>query len=232
MKKSSEESIHREMLLKILFQEYLPGVRLVESKIAESLGVSRTPVRNVLRRLIAEGLLDQREGEGVWVPHLTGEDMRHVFHARLLLERDATMLATKCAGKEDVALLRNILEQEREHYRSGDPEVFLFNEMLHENIARISGNPYLLRLFPQLFWRSELYCFFFDKFYVPVDSSRKLLRDPDLSHSCQGHAELVEAMAEGDPEKAGAFMAKHIRTTFDDLIGRVSRGGGPPSAEL
>jgi hypothetical protein len=39
-------------------------------------------------------------------------------------------------------------------------------------------------------------------------------------------------MAEGDPEKAGVFMAKHIQTTFDDLIGRVSRGGEPPSEEL
>lgn len=88
MNKSAENLAYEAILEMILSKEFSPGDRLVESEIAERLNLSRTPVRNVMRQLVAEGLLEVKENKGCYIPKLTPQDMYEVFKARAYMETD------------------------------------------------------------------------------------------------------------------------------------------------
>jgi len=219
--RTAEARAYRYVLELLLRHEVLPGGRLAEMDIAKRLGISRTPVRNALRKLVAEGLLEIRENWGCYVPSLSPGDMAAVFEVREMLESKAAELAALNLEEGEEQSLLEILTEERSHYRSGDLlEYTMANNKLHLKIASLSKNPYLERFVRQSLWRSEIYVFFFDRFYSPK-SGEPLLRDPDSSVSCQEHARIVRAITSRDPGLARELMASHVRTTYSLLTHRA-----------
>jgi DNA-binding GntR family transcriptional regulator len=96
---TAEERAHREILRLIVSQRYAPGDRIFENELAEELGLSRTPIRNALRKLLAEGILENEGGLGCFIPKLTPSDMENVFQTRILLESRAAAIAAKTATR-------------------------------------------------------------------------------------------------------------------------------------
>ena len=96
------------------------------------------------------------------------------------------------------------------------------NERLHLGIAALSKNDYIERFARQVFWRSELYIFFFDRFYANRAPQEELLRDPEQSRSCREHAELIEAIAARDAKRAEEAMRTHVTSTYQTLTQRVT----------
>jgi DNA-binding GntR family transcriptional regulator len=206
----------------IVTQKYAPGDHLAEAKVAEDLGMSRTPVRSALKRMIACGMLEYVKNTGCRIPVLTPYDMESVFQIRATLESKAAGLATLRATNIEVERLYKLLDEEKDCYAKGEVTRYTkINEQLHLGIASLSKNLYLERYLSQIFWRSELYIFFFDRFYYKGDvPHRKRLRDPSESRSCQEHGQLLEAIASGCTERAELSMAEHVKSTYLHLTRR------------
>lgn len=213
-----EEKAFRDILNIIMSQRFAPGDRIVEGDIATELNLSRTPVRNVLRQLVAMGVLEHFPRRGCCLPRLEPGDMRNIFRTRLYLEPQAAYEAANLITDVEIEGLREMIGLEREYFSKRDHDRYAdLNEKLHMEVARLSGNTYLARFILHIFWRAALYTFFFDRFYRRNVDESQVLRDPDTSNSCREHRDLVEALAARDPEGARDLMRIHVESTYNSL---------------
>ena len=219
----AEERAYSSILDAIAAQRYAPGDHLSEAKIAEDLNMSRTPVRNVLKKMTASGILEYSRNIGCRIPQLTPHDMENVFSTRILLEGQAAESAAKRAARVEIERLEELLEQEKMYYANRDATRYTrINESLHLGIAALTKNGYIERFISQVFWRSELYIMFFDRFYGErTIAAEGPLRDPAQSQSCREHETLLTAIALGKPEEARETMRAHLWSTYETLTRRV-----------
>ncbi len=220
LNKTAEATAYESIIEMILSREFAPGDRLIESEIAEAMNLSRTPVRNVMRQLSAEGLLEIRENKGCYIPKLSPEDMYSVFKARAYLEGQASLEAANSHEDADIVSLKSLSEEEKLYYGQGRLKEYSdVNNKFHLLIARICKNEYIEKITRQLFWRSELYIFHFDRYYVP-GKPEELLRYPATSVSCNQHEQIINAIIAGDGALAESAMRAHIYTTYSKMTGR------------
>ncbi|MFA0889120.1 MAG: GntR family transcriptional regulator [Synergistales bacterium] len=214
--RNAEEKAYEAIIAAIIEGKLLPGFPITESELSEELGVSRTPIRNALRRLVAEGLLESRKNRGCVIPGLSRKDLEDLFKVRLITEPNIAFEAAKKATEDQHPYFLDLLEKERECYFHGDSSVYKVNQDLHYGIARLTGNRYMEEVIRHYYWRSELYVLFFDSFFVETDKV-KLLRDPDRSESHIGHQKLVRAIFGNQPNEAKKLMEDHILSTLSML---------------
>lgn len=200
-------------VLDLMFDErILPGDILFETTLAQELGLSRTPVREALARLVAEGLLENPVGtRGYRVPELSVEDMQQVFQAREILESSAAALAAERARKPEVDELEAI--HAREILFSGQEnrnEYCRANVDFHFAVVRIGGNRYLERAFRPVFWRSTLYVNYLAEFHPLTEEE---LAEESGHNSPAEHAALIRAISRRAPKAAAKAAADHLRST-------------------
>lgn len=216
--KNLDEFAYKKIIELILKDRFKPGEFLLETELAESLGLSRTPVRHALGQLVAEGFLDKKKKKGCFIPLPSPQDAKNVFLVREHLEGLAAETAAACATDRDISFLRDIVEQEKALGSLRDEEtkmaVLSLNEEFHMGIARISRNPYIEQYCRHSFWRSHTYICFFDRAYIG------LVPGPQRVGPRQ-HIDIVEKIEAGDGPAAGQLMKTHVRTTFDMLFGRL-----------
>lgn len=193
-------------------EKLLPGDILFETTLASELEMSRTPVRNALARLVAEGFLESPPGKrGYSVPGLSLEDMREVFQMRAILESRAAYFAAEQARKEDVDLLRELNEAEREYSRQGRPRDYdRINVEFHFRVVRTARNRYLERAFRPVFWRTQLYVNYLIEFHPLTDEEEERTRGHNTPDE---HAALIDAIAARNPEAAAKAAADHLTST-------------------
>ena len=219
---NAEERAYACILDAIATQRYAPGDHLSEAQIADELNMSRTPVRNALKKMTAAGILEYSRNVGCCIPQLTPHDMENVFSTRALLEGEAAEIAAKCATPAEIGRLEKLLEQEQAFFAQGEMANYTkINESLHLGIAAITKNGYLDRFISQLFWRAELYVIFFDRFYMGNALPEGRLKDPRQSQSCLEHEKLLLAIADRKPTEAREAMRAHLRSTYETITRRV-----------
>lgn len=139
----------RERVLANLRQEIIagrlgPGDRLVERELAERFGVSRVPVREAIRALVAEGFVHFETPRRTVVRRLTPNDVRELFELREALEVYAAGLAASRATPEELAEVEELLDRAAAATEAGDAEVITdINSRLHDSIVAIAGNTLL-----------------------------------------------------------------------------------------
>lgn len=213
-----EKRVLKEIISRIVSHYFSPGDRLIESEIAAEFGVSRTPVRNALKRLVAEGLLDTKPKKGCFIPFLTPVDMEQVFEIRSNLEGMAARAAAQNVTQEDVEKLQDILKKEQEDLSPDYVEKFRYiNKELHMTILDMSKNVYLKRFVKVVFSRSELYSFFLGEFYLKAGNQITKASGSKYGKSKGEHLALVEAIISGDGNNAEQIMKKHILQTYARL---------------
>jgi DNA-binding GntR family transcriptional regulator len=211
-RESAEERAYRSIIGLILSGRYRPGDFLLELDLAPQLGMSRTPVSRALARLISEGFLSKMPKKGSFIPLPTPEDASQVFFAREAVEGQAAAAAALHATPEEVEALRRYIAGDEEAVLTRSREQFSSNnELLHLGIARASRNTYLEKWCRNIFWRSNVYVFYFDGFYRPDDAIVP-------QKTPEQHAAILDAIAARDPEKAADRMRAHIRRTFEALL--------------
>ena len=220
-RESAEERAYQSIIRLIINQQYPPGALLIEAQISKEIDMSRTPIRNALRRLCSDGFLDSSFNKSVRVPSLSSKDLQTLFELRLLLETKAAFEAAVNAKPHQKEEFDQIILKEKEGYYQGDPYLYKINEQIHFGIAALSQNIYLARAIKPLFWRSELYVFFFDSFYIG-NEQKNLLRDPEKSVSHSEHCMLVDAIFQNDSKKAEEIMRQHILSTKTMLTTNAS----------
>ena len=218
-KVSAEEKVYHYMFGLLVNHKLNPGDRLLEKNIAEKAKVSRTPVRNVIIKLVADGLLDKNSKRGVIVPIPIKEDVEQIFFTREVLEGETAFLAASKSTDDDIAFLRLLHKKEKDLYFSNDKKGYTeVNGQLHLSIARISGNKYLERFLKQVFWRSQIFIFYFDRFYNYQNENSRTYFMPYERSSFKDHSNIIEAIVNHDANSAKERIKKHIRLTYNLLF--------------
>jgi DNA-binding GntR family transcriptional regulator len=210
------EGAYRSIIRMILDAQFKPGDVLLETELAQRLGLSRTPVSYALGRLVAEGFLEKRKKMGCIIPVPSAEDARNVFHARQIIESQTAAAAARLASPVEIEELSLALSEQFQAHAAHNKEQFSdSNEAFHLGIARIARNPYFERYCRHAFWRSNAYIFFFDRFYRDQNSSNK-------SQTAEYHPKILDAIARHDPQEAGRLMEQHIVFTYEALLTRIT----------
>lgn len=202
---SAADRAYEALLERILGGQYPPGVRLVEEQLARDLHTSRTPVREALRRLGAEGTVEWEANRGAVVPTLRPSDIFDVYEIRVLLEGLSARRAAERIIRGEVGRLAELCSQ-MEDLVSGKgeatrvlPGVSRHNLEFHRTIFHAADSPRIATVLSSIFRISEMTHVF--AHYSPDE----LLRS--FSH----HRELVAALAAGDGAWAESTMHSHIR---------------------
>jgi DNA-binding GntR family transcriptional regulator len=205
--------VYAELKRRILSLELKPGERIYEPAMASALQVSRTPLREAIRRLIAESLLEQQPTGGVLVPVLDEAAISELYEVRAAMESLMARNACLKATPADIEALRGILERNEALVRFAD-EAMKLGMSLHATIADIAGNSWAARFHGQVSSQMERYRHF--------TNSTQERRDRALAQ----HRTLVEAVAAGDPEKAAKIAFEHVLGARDAAVLAMS-GNGP-----
>lgn len=189
---------------------YPASSRITEQEVAAVAGVSRTPVREALRKLHAEGLLEFVPHQGAIVTQWTSEDRDDVYELRAMLEAYGASRAARRITPEGIAELRQFAEdQYRETLTKA--EGFLeragyLNSQFHRRIHEFAGSPRLL---------SALHSFI----EAPsVVKSFSTYQDEDLIRSASHHLEIVRALEARDGDWCSALMRSHILGARGTLV--------------
>ena len=189
-----------------------PGTKLLEVKIAKQMGVSRTPVREAIRKLAAEGFVKISPNQGVIVSIASIEDTQEVLQIRSVLEGLAARLATKVINGEEIKELEKYIEQ-MEYYANKD-NALAFSKMdvkFHELILNICGNNRLIQIRKNLSDQAHRY------------RIRSLSIPGRLKHSLKEHQEIVKALKRKDSEQAGRLSQKHIENVLKNILAHESK---------
>ncbi|MEU6535632.1 GntR family transcriptional regulator [Streptomyces sp. NPDC047000] len=183
----------------VLDRRYEGGTLLTEGELAEAVGVSRTPVREALLRLEAEGLIRLYPKKGALVLPVSAQEIHDVVETRLMVEEHAARKAVPApAGL--LARLGELLEKQRAQAAAGDyAGAAVTDRCFHAEIVRSGGNEILSRLYDQLRDRQL-------RMGVAVMHSH-----PDrIAKTLSEHAEILEALRSGDAEAAVAIVHRHV----------------------
>jgi DNA-binding GntR family transcriptional regulator len=220
---SSQEAVAYRAIIEALIRNQIrPGDQLLETALAENLGLSRTPVASALGRLHAEGFLEKRSKRGYLIPGPRPEDARQVFAVRRDLEGLAAEEAAARFRSGPTADLEGALrELEGAPGRLDAEQAASANEAFHLGIAQLSGNAYLARFIPQVFWRSNLYIRSFDGFFRVFSDGfyADRVNGIPVQNSPGEHRGILEAIRTADGERAGRLMREHIQRTYDRMMG-------------
>ncbi|QJY50238.1 GntR family transcriptional regulator [Pseudonocardia broussonetiae] len=182
----------------ILGGELSAGTRLGEAELADRLGVSRTPVREALGRLAAEGLVELVPNRGARVASWSVAELEGVFELRALLEPQLTALAVPNAGPADVEALDDLAQQMVDVAAHDLDALVPLNRAFHDRLVALAEHPALAAALAGAVKAPIV----LRNFHAYDDAS--------LRRSLAHHVEIVAAVRAGDPAWAGAVMTAHI----------------------
>ncbi len=182
--------------------ELSPGDHLREEEIAAAVGCSRTPVREAIRRLAAEGMVEFVPNRGAHVAAWSERDLAEIFDLRAVLEGFAARLAARRADEAFLTELRDLADRMEQLAAGDDPDrvdrISELNGRFHAAIVEAADNRHLTQLVAGLV-------------QVPlVHRTFRRYRDDELTRSMGHHRELLAAFERGDVNWAGTVMRSHI----------------------
>lgn len=194
----------------ILSGELRAGSRISERDVAEHLGLSRTPVREAIGRLEADGLL-RRQGRSLVVWEIGIEEVVEVLAVRLLLESEAAYLAASRLHDDQIAAMMTALESLGTSEQATPARHWKVDDMVHLGIADGSGNRHYARIIRDMRERTRI--FGIDRIPKRFDVGRT------------EHIKIVAALAARDPEAARMAMSTHIQNVRLGIIETLTGGG-------
>ncbi len=178
---------------------FSPGNRLVESHIAEAMGISRTPVREAIHKLEREGLIKKLPQGGFYVLNLTREDIEETFGIRGVLESYAASLAAIKHKKEELAPLEEKIEEFQYFLNHGEMEALLkINTEFHGLLYAMSRSPKLIKMINDL--QDQIYRF--RRIILKIETMAKT--------SNEDHRHMLRAMRKRDADRVETLVRQHI----------------------
>lgn len=211
----SVERIYRSLKEMAANYEFKPNSRLNESALSKRLDTSRTPLREALNRLVAEGFLTFRPGQGFFCRSLTPAEIMALYEARAAIECEAARLAALRADPADIAALEAFLENSQADYQPGSSplELVRLDEEFHMRLTALSGNAEMLRMLENMNGRIH---------YIRLIDLRTLCErnGPDIV-TTEPHRRILDAVKRRDPEAARREMAGHIERRLESITENV-----------
>lgn len=205
-RKISEEKIYQVLRDAILNADLPPGQQLKESLLAETFGVSRTPIRTVFQRLKFDALIELKPKRGAFVYCPTPSEAEQIFEMRQLLEPRAIELAAIHATDIELKKMQHFLEEERVLIKDKSFHKSLTaTKNFHLSIVDASRNLFLIETLRKMITLSHIILTFYD------------VSEHKEANAIDEHAELLEAIQTRQPEAAKALAAHHVNSIQNDI---------------
>lgn len=203
---SLHDQVIEELRQSILSGQLKPGERLVEGRIAEELGVSRNPVREAIRVLASEGLLEVTARRGASVVKITDEEARETIEMRALLEGQNARLAARRHDEQIVKRIAAVLKKGTDAVASKRYDLLpTLNQEFHQELAAAGRNRLLADLLKRLRERTAM-------LFAPRDPVRQ------ARITWEEHAAILRAIIEGDERTAATLAAEHVMRAGNDFL--------------
>jgi DNA-binding GntR family transcriptional regulator len=196
------EEVAELLRQRIFSRELAPGSWIDEMKLAEEYGISRTPLREALKVLAAEGLVTMKVRRGAYVTEVSEKDLSDVYHLLSLLESDAAGVVAECASDAQIAELQS-LHKQLEASAHNREKFFAINERFHMRLLEIAGNR----------WRDQMVADL--RKVMKLNRHNSLLKSGRVKESMLEHRALVEALARRDAKAAVKKMQEHFRNGLE-----------------
>ena len=207
---TTAKRIYDALIEELVSGHLLRGEKLQEREIADYFQVSRTPLREALRKLEHDGFLINKPYRGVFVCNYTMDEIEKLFELRLELEAMAARLASERASNEDIDKLNKMIKLfEKILSRNSKDETIRATAELHMLIAKASGNPWLYKIINQI----QIHCSLL-RHQAHLDSERS-------EAFFKEHQTLVEAIGARDAEKAVQVARQHVESARQFFIQKV-----------
>ena len=191
------EEVAEQLRQRIFRRELEPGSWIDEVKIAQQFGISRTPLREALKVLAAEGLGTMMVRRGAYVTEVSETDLADVYHLLSLLESDAAGVVAQRATDAQLAELQT-LHKELETAASDRDRFFALNERFHMRILEIAGNR----------WRDQMVADL--RKVMKLNRHNSLLKAGRVNESMLEHRAIMEALTQRDAKSAMKRMQEHF----------------------
>ncbi|GIP34898.1 GntR family transcriptional regulator [Paenibacillus sp. J2TS4] len=185
----------------------LPGEKLIDSELAEALGVSRTPIREALQLLEVQGLVEMHPGKDTRITTVRQDDLLKMYPTLASLHSLATEQASRHILPEHLEQLKAFNQQFAKAIENGQPyQAMEEDEQFHNFLVELSDNPYISSFSSHLQIHIRRFKYVF-------------LKQPDLSTlaSVQEHAAIIDALERKDPEEAAAMMKQNLLRPMREL---------------
>ncbi|MBP6598367.1 MAG: GntR family transcriptional regulator [Giesbergeria sp.] len=191
------QEVAEQLRQRIFNRELEPGGWIDELKIAEEFGISRTPLREALKVLAAEGLVTMKVRRGAYVTEMSDKDLRDVYHLLGLLESDAAAMVAASASSEQRQSLQD-LHDELEGAVGERERFFAINERFHVRILELADNR----------WRCQMVADL--RKVMKLNRHNSLLKQGRIAESLQEHRAIVAAIVAGDAPASAQAMQRHF----------------------
>jgi DNA-binding GntR family transcriptional regulator len=181
--------------------DLLPGARVPERTLCERFSVSRTPLRECLKVLAAEGLVELLPNRGARIASLGDDQMTHLFEVIAALEAEGGRLACARITPDAVAEIQGLHYRMYAHFLRGElPEYFALNQAIHEAIMRAAGNPVLLATYASLAGRITRARYMANRMHP--DRWRQAMEE---------HGAILDALVARDGARLGPLLSRHLQ---------------------
>ncbi len=213
MLKTSEERLalnaYEQILQMVLSGEAAHGQMINERRLADMLGISRTPVRDALLMLEAEGLLVRQGTRGLQIRQMRIEEYMDALHIRQILEPEVARLAQGRISREDLQAIRGQLvelvdSKPSTGERPDREKVRAVDDLLHGSLAKAAGNPQLADIIRTVRRRTQI----FDLRSIPQR----------FDETCAEHLAIIDTLLEGDAQKASEAMRNHLDNVQGSIL--------------
>jgi DNA-binding GntR family transcriptional regulator len=193
------EEVADQLRVRIFAHELAPGTWIDEQTLAKEFGISRTPLREAIKVLAAEGLITMKLRRGAYVTEVNRGDLEQIFTILSLLEGQAAKEAATKAQEKDLNALDDMhLRLEKAAADRNLDQFFEVNVRFHERIIAIANNPWMTGVIADL------------RKVLKLQRKDSLSRTGRLQSSLSEHREILKALLERDPIAAEQAMRTHL----------------------
>ncbi len=193
------QEVAERLRQRIFAHELTPGTWIDEQKLAEQYGISRTPLREALKVLASEGLVELKPRRGCYVTEISHQDVDDIFPLMALLEGRCAEDAVREADKADVDALKVIHGNLEKAAREGRIDAFFeANQEFHRRIQELANNRWMLSVIQDL------------RKVLKMSRMHSLFLEGRLQQSLEEHRAIMAAIEAGDAARAGKAMHDHL----------------------
>ena len=208
------EAVYQRVREAILEGEIAPGATMSQVALADELGISRTPLREALRMLQSEGLVDAERNRRVRVAPVSARDLEELYVMRVTLEAEAIRLAVPRMTTEDLARLEGSIAEMAHYAEARDYRRWTVpHQAFHRGLTAAAGARFTAVL-TQLLDHAERY----RRMHIGHGPSAWATKD---------HRAILDACQAGDRERAGRLLAEHFARTANELVELLDPGYDP-----
>jgi DNA-binding GntR family transcriptional regulator len=199
------QDVAERLRQQIFARELEPGSWIDEMKLCGELGISRTPLREALKVLAAEGLVTMKVRRGAYVTEMSADDVAQVFHLLSLLESDAAATVAMHANDDQRDLLARLHARLESQVRRRS-EFFATNEQFHMALLEMAGNRWALQMVADL------------RKVMKLNRHHSLFKQGRLADSLAEHRALMKAIEQRDAVAASRLMHVHFDNGLDAAV--------------